>query len=63
MNSDRRERELFEESFKRPSNFFQLPAPRQWEIDASLGLLDWEGRNLSEEDLVRFNAHYGAKKG
>lgn len=57
-NSDRREREMFEESFKRPSNYFELSAPQQWEIDASLGILDWEGRNLSKEDILRFQKHY-----
>jgi len=31
---------------------------RQWEIDAELGILDWEGKDLTPEDLARFDAHY-----
>lgn len=52
------EREMFEESFKRPKNYFDLPARRQWEIDSSLGILDWGGSGLSSEDLERFRNHY-----
>jgi hypothetical protein len=52
------EREMFEVSFRRPKNFFKLPACRQWEIDADLGILDWEGKGLSEKDMKRFNSHY-----
>ena len=52
------EREMFEKSFQRPSNYFKLPAEAQWEIDAALGILDWEGSDLSEEDLKRFDSHY-----
>lgn len=52
------EREMFEASFRRPKNYFQLPARRQWEIDEDLGILDWEGKGLSEEDMKRFQSHY-----
>ena len=52
------EREMFEASFRRPTNYFKLPDRRQWEIDADLGILDWEGRELSDEDLKRFKSHY-----
>jgi len=37
------EREMFEKSFQRPSNFFKLTPERQWEIDKDLGILDWMG--------------------
>jgi len=52
------EREMFEKSFQRPRNYFKLPAEAQWQIDASLGILDWEGNDLTEEDKARFKAHY-----
>ena len=44
------EREMFEASFQRPKNFFKLSAERQWEIDKELGILDWEGDGLVQED-------------
>jgi len=52
------EREMFEESFKRPSDFFKLSGERQWAIDKSLGILDWMGEGLTEEDKKRFKEHY-----
>lgn len=55
------QREMFERSFQRPSNYFELSARSQWEIDEDLGILDWEGDNLSEEDLDRFYEHYNKK--
>jgi hypothetical protein len=55
------EREMFERSFQRPSNYFKLSPQRQWEIDDMLGILDWRGGGLSEEDIQRFNRHYGIK--
>lgn len=52
------EREMFEKSFERPSDYFHLSWEKQWEIDKELGILDWEGEPLSGEDLKRFKAHY-----
>lgn len=52
------EREMFEKSFQRPKNYLKLSARQQWDIDASLGILDWEGRDLTEEDRKRIDAHY-----
>lgn len=52
------EREMFEQSFKRPSNYFKLTSREQWSIDAELGILDWQGDDLSNEDMKRFNEHY-----
>jgi len=52
------EREMFEKSFERPSNFFKLSNDDKWDIDKSLGILDWKGENLSEEDMNRFRNHY-----
>lgn len=52
------EREMFEMSFNRPQNFFELSQEIQWEIDRKLGILDWMGEGLSEEDIIRFNSHY-----
>lgn len=52
------EREMFERSFSRPKNFYQLDPEVQWNIDKSLGILDWEGTGLSPEDLRRLRDHY-----
>lgn len=52
------ERDMFERSFDRPTNFFKLSGQEQWDIDKSLGILDWEGSDLSEEDKKRFEEHY-----
>jgi len=51
-------REAFEKSFRRPSDYFKLSAKQQWAIDDKLGILDWTGDDLSEEDIKRFWAHY-----
>lgn len=56
------EREMFEKSFQRPKNFFKLDSSQQWSIDASLGILDWQGDDLSKEDIERFKAHYKKDK-
>jgi len=56
------EREMFEKSFQRPANYFKLSSERQWEIDEELGILDWKGEGLTEEDMKRFRAHYGLKE-
>lgn len=56
------EREMFEKSFQRPSNYFKLDAGIQWSIDAELGILDWEGSDLSKEDMIRFWNHYKGSK-
>ena len=53
---------MFEASFRIPSNYFKLSFERQWQIDEDLGILDWCGGNLSEEDLNRFYAHYNIKR-
>jgi len=50
--------EMFEESFKRPSNYFKLSPREQWDIDNHLGILDWEGSKLTDEEKVRFQNHY-----
>lgn len=52
------EREMFEKSFERPSNYFSLSAAEQYIIDKQLGILDWIGDGLTKEDLNKFNAHY-----
>ena len=49
---------MYEKSFQRPSNYFKLSSARQWEIDKDLGILDWIGGNLTEEETKRFKAHY-----
>jgi len=61
------QREMFEKSFQRPSNYFKLSAQRQWEIDDDLGILDWEGQHgdevYSDEDILRFKNHYDMPRG
>lgn len=52
------EREMFEATFQRPYNFFKLSERQQWEIDSNLGILDWQGDDLTAEDHARFKAHY-----
>ena len=52
---------MFEKSFQRSSNYYNLSGERQWEIDKDLGILDWDGVNLSEEDKQRFHDHYRVK--
>jgi hypothetical protein len=56
------ERDMFEKSFQRPRNYFKLSGQEQWDIDASLGILDWEGSDLTDEDRKRFKEHYEEPK-
>lgn len=56
------EREMFEKSFERPTNYFELSPIEQWQIDHKLGILDWTGHGLSEEDIERFRNHYRIQK-
>lgn len=52
------EREMFEKSFERPNDYFELSEREQWEIDTKLGILDWIGAGLSTQDIERFKKHY-----
>lgn len=52
------QKEMFEKSFQRPTNYFKLTPDHQWQIDSNLGILDWEGGNLSPEEEKRFKDHY-----
>ena len=56
------DREMFEKSFQRPSDFFELSGERQWKIDKELGILDWGGETMTKKDMTRFNKHYKKKK-
>ena len=56
------EREMFEKSFQRPSNYFKLSSETQWRIDGELGILDWVGDDLTDEDMERFKKHYDKVK-
>ena len=58
MSDKQKELEMFEESFKRPRNYFKLTAREQWDIDKRLGILDWQGDHLTEADKKRFREHY-----
>jgi hypothetical protein len=54
--------QMFEASFMRPSSYFELSAETQWDIDKSLGILDWDGSGanglMTPEERERFEAHY-----
>ena len=52
------EREMFELSFKRPRNYISLSPKEQWAIDRDLGILDWKGEGLTDEDRERMKQHY-----
>lgn len=52
------QREMFEKSFERPADFFKLTPTQQWDVDKRLGILDWDGADLTLEDMERFKAHY-----
>jgi hypothetical protein len=51
-------REMFEESFKRPTNYHKLSPDEQWDIDERLGILDLDGNMLSALDIERYHKHY-----
>lgn len=55
------QKQMFEKSFERPSDYFDLSSRQQWSIDAALGILDWEGGNLTPEESARFQSHYKAR--
>ena len=52
------EYQMFEKSFERPRNYFNLSTEEQWDIDKALGILDWQGNDLSKEDVKRFEEYY-----
>lgn len=52
------QQEMFEKSFERPKNYCHLSERKQWDIDKRLGILDWSGEGLSEEDKKRIKDHY-----
>lgn len=53
--------EMFEKTFERPSNFFELSYAEQWDVDKALGILDWDGSDLTDEQRERYQAHYAKK--
>ena len=52
------EREMFEKSFERPRDYLRLSGAEQWAIEKRLGILDWEGRDLTPEDNKRMKELY-----
>jgi hypothetical protein len=53
----------FEKALQRPRNFFKLSAQEQWDIDKSLGILDWQGvENPTEEQKRRWREHFHGKE-
>ena len=53
------EREMFEKSFVRPTNYFKLSKRQKWAVGKRLGILDWIGKDLSKADIKLFKEHYG----
>lgn len=53
---------MYEKSFQRPRNFFELSPEAQWEIDKQLGILDWVGDRHTKEEMKRFHNHYKKDK-
>lgn len=52
-------KELFEKTFQRPKNFFNLPVEKMLAIDKKLGLVDWSGWfDLTDKEKQRFRDHY-----
>ena len=49
---------MYEKSFQRPKNYFKLAESDQWDIDADLGILDWQGTDLTKEQIKRYKKHY-----
>lgn len=58
MTMSEQNQRWYEESFKRPANFFQLSAEDQWAWDKSLGILDWDGSQMTDEEYERYRKHY-----
>ncbi|MGZ8924600.1 MAG: hypothetical protein ACXW2E_01825 [Nitrososphaeraceae archaeon] len=52
------QREMFEKSFERPKNYFKLSPQEQWRIDDELGILDWNGINMSDSEFKRFKDYF-----
>ena len=58
------EPEMFELSFRRPSNLKKLDSRAQWKIDKQLGILDWQGGclhtsiNCCDACLTTFRKNY-----
>ena len=42
--------EMAQAALQRPTNFSDLSAKEQWDIDKQLGILDWEGGPPSREE-------------
>lgn len=54
--------QMFEKSFMRAQNYFEMSGETQWAIDKSLGILDWDGCGangpMTPEEKARFESHY-----
>lgn len=46
----------------RPSTYFKLSSKRQWEIDSAIGILDWDGKDMSEEEKEEFYKYFNIKR-
>jgi len=52
-----KQRELGLRAFSRPKGYCNLSANTQWESDKMLGILDWDGTGLTEEELKQLKEH------
>lgn len=58
FNSAMDEYRMYQKSFERPTDFFQLSDEKQWEIDEELGIQDWSGTDLTKNEMKLFREHY-----
>ena len=56
------DKEMFEISFQRPNNYFELTYIEQFEIDKRLGIENWVRRDLTQAEKRRFWWHYNTEK-
>ena len=52
------QKEMYQVSFQRPTNYLKLTPKEQWDIDKELGILDWTGEGMDEADTEIYLAHY-----
>ena len=52
------QRKMFEAAMSRPANYYKLSPQRQWEIDDTYGVLDWDGK-MTDEEREQFRQRFG----
>ena len=54
-----KDQEMYKKAFLRPKNFLNLTPEEQWKIDDNLGILDWDGSKMTDEERSKLYAHFG----